>query len=660
MKHPHYQIKPSDFPKMEGAIGKVRNFKLNSDEMRKLSAAVAEASANNSNSPEIIEINSDVEEYRDEFLIVLNNPPEWKLSSIDRSIVAEKLEGRTNDPVRNNICYDLGFGNARNSKRHARYLGLTHSEEFSGTREPWAIDLFAAVTECIDKLFPDIAHEIYNDAERNKLWAGIINAKSRIEAMRLAETSLMAALLAYHGDWFNCGTPGYAWVMTISWWLMHATRKEPVRHAITTYGKDCANTHMVQRRKHEKTIKALMRLFECLPEKQKARDSTVFPTGNVERKAYSFAFLDKGIFYSLFASAIWCVFDCYKGLRNNYLMAAAFLVNVVMSESPDHFWRICNGLLVDERLVGGLSVKDCDPFAFGHSFALEIFKRKKGCNYPVHQRHIPNLYGSPPTLEQISRSMRACVILMQELYQLDDWNIAQTLHYYGKSTYYLVQECYGAGPLTAMHIIGVGACLKLFPISFLDAAEIGVSTRVWRFLKWGFGYQDCCAYEDMGVLLRAVAVTLDISMMQAEELCCVLYKTMCPSNADYDLERCKIDFLKDKMDVKGRNGRGDVIYRGMQLYRLNEKRALYRLSSSGVLTLAPDLVHEDLFKRVTYVPVDGFWNTKPKDGRKFHYKRSSKSLRIPSVKHYFMSVECSSEEDPDWDNNDSIDGNGSA
>ena len=608
-----------------------------------MKAAVARANkrVQGQNTTRLVEVKMEDDRYDDEYLKVRNNIPEHLLKRIDRDLVKEKLATRKADPNRNNICFDLGFCGSRNSKRDPDFMGLTHSNVHDGTKEQWAKDLLAATTSVMDELFPEVSDQIYNDTERNECFAKTIDPSSRIESLRMAASS-QTQLVWRHRDDQNCKTLGYAWVFNLSWMLFNVEGDNLDRHSLITYGKNFVNTCMEQRKKHRCAIDVLTRLYGSVPEVMKKRDSSVFPSEGSDRKAYPFAFLDKTIFYSLFASAISRVFDKYCGLRANLLMACALLYNVVMCECPDHFWHICDDLVEDPTFLTPSGLYGCDPYVFAHEFAMEIFHRKrrskkskprKKATYPTQQRHMPAVC-SPPTFEQTKKSVAFIATLVNELGQLVDWNIANVLHYYGRTVEHLVQSSFGAGHLTAMHIIGTGSCLGLFPQGFLEVAEMGKTTRTWLFFKWAFGYSDINAYQETNTLMRAVAVALRIPIMQVEELCCLLCKLLSPRRRGYQRRQCRIDFGKCTFDFKKLKF-GDVVYRDMILFSVSQHGSLYGLDRDGKKIPRHALLREDCFGQVVYQPIAEFWSMKC--GRTFHYKRHHNSVKVTNIKHYFIS-----------------------
>ena len=636
MRHPHYQVFRS--------VVKGRNLDL----LRLKTSQVQGA--------QLIEIRASDPFYCDDCLRVVNNPD---LSRINKDIIMEKLTACGKDAERNNICLDLGFSGQRNSRRVSEYFGIARPNLMSHTLENWSKDLFVALTITRRDLFPAVTNEIYNDKDRNSMFANQIETDNDNEAIRLAETYSVEmfdaeemgacdeekhskyAIINFHSDNANCMTAGYSWVGSYSWWCLR--RGELVRQAAISYGKSVVNEYMVDLAKHKDAITLHCRVFDCLPRKMQSQGSDIFSKKG-KRIAYKFAFLDKGIFYSLFASAMQQVFICYPLLSYDLLMVSAFLANVVMSEIPDHFWMICKSLLKDAKAVGGLNITSCDPIDFGNAFKDEIFLRKvTGVTYPTTQRHPPAV-NSPPSKDQMCASIRSIATLIRELrlVKMKIDNIATALHFYGKANEYLVEKAFGAGHLTSMHIIGVAACIGAMPPLFLCVAEIGISTRPWKFLQWAFGYDNEAAYD--GVLLRAIATVCGISIMAAEELCCFVTKCFTSGNPGYELLPCQIEFAKVHIILpKGRFG--DVVYPDMKLFRIHQQR-VYHLDLHGKFLPATELLSDSLFSRVTYVSLDGFWSRAYNNRRSYHYKRNRNGRKLLELKDYFLQDDDQEEYSP--------------
>jgi len=70
--------------------------------------------------------------------------------------------------------------------------------------------------------------------------------------------------------------------------------------------------------------------------------------------------------------------------------------------------------------------------------------------------------------------------------------MAQDCHYYCLAVGRLVQTVehggvFEAGPLTAQHLLGVGSMVGLFPLAFLDHAQVGATTKTYSYLRDEYG-----------------------------------------------------------------------------------------------------------------------------------------------------------------------------
>jgi hypothetical protein len=352
--------------------------------------------------------------------------------------------------------------------------------------------------------------------------------------------------------------------------------------------------------------------------------------------------LDKGVFYSSFASATTLVFEKHPCLKHNLLMACAFLANVCMSESPDHFWRICSEMCND-----ACPILRTDPYEFGFAFMEEIFNRKEGkkiVSYPVKQRHQPAV-NHRPSREQMDKTINCIAQLIQELRvkEAEITNTASAMHFYGKATDFLVAGAFGAGHLTAMHVLGVATCLRLMPPRFLSVAEVGITTKSWEFLKWAFGYDEATAYDDTNVLLRALAATLSIPIMLSEDLICVGTKTVAPTSKIMAQTKCSMDFVRCPINLGKKGKAGDVIYRKMKLFRLNQDCKVYYLTCNGTLLPAKPLLHENLALDFIFIRNPKFWSRARVNG-KYHYK-GPRPRGCNSIREYFVKKDDDDDED---------------
>ena len=628
LKHGHCQIRGAEIPEL---LKRVNHANRHSK----------------SEQTKVTRIRRYVRKFEDDFITVVNQPPKRTTDLLDWNTIASKLQFCDKDENRNNKSIDLGHCGSRNQSRQPRHLGLTVSNRFKWTMEPWSKAIFVGMTEVIDLVMPNAKDTIYPDPERNSFWSNEIHEKNRCEALRLGRTNEDTELLAYHRDVGNCDTEGYAYVATIS--RCHIDQKSglPVRDAVTVYGKKVADKYMAKRKKHRVTIECVKRFWETkVPQFVKSQGSEVFVDASrspMLRAAYDFSFADKIIYYSLFASAIELLCQTYACLRNNLGIVAALLTCVVMSESPDHFWHIMQDLIKSPRAFTDTPFYAMNEYDFAYELAVEFFKRKKHSGndttekpvtYPVHRKHIPAV-NTPPSFDSMKRGVDAVIVLVKECRILPDVHTTNIYSYYGRAVDFLAEHCHGGGHLTAMHIIGVAACLKILPPSFVNVAEVGVSTRTWEFLKWAFGYIDETVHKDMRDLLRALAVLLDITVRQAEELLCLFARGNSPHSTQIMRQPCEINFDNPELPLQFRssNGFGDVVYARMFVYNFTDGQDMYFIDCDGKWLKYDGLLRESLFDAVIYHAVDDFWTRK--GSRPYAPRRSSVHPKIQTVQTYF-------------------------
>lgn len=584
MQHAHYQILPSQLKKFKASV------------------RTADLVVGKVNAVRLIEVPPSMQQHQDDFITVINNLDSHVILNLDKARIAEELkEGRV-DPSRGNKYIDLGFTGDQNSHRDPDDLGLTKPGKHSQTDAPWSAHLFATFTSIIGNIFP--GQPIYNDSKRNELFSNDIAKDNIIESMRMSETDVSGVLVDIHSD-DNCSL--YSHVVTISWPQQRADGTV-VRHAVTAYGRDCVRRHMEAREKHKDAIGMLERVYQVLPEIVKRRDTSIFPEGNQLKKKHSLTLLDTGILYSLYASAIFRVFNACPSMKENLDYACAFFANVAsdsLNEHPEQFWHICSSVVANPRDFSFGSPKKpaskLSPVLFACALASELSAQTRS-NVPACRK-------------KMEKQIAVLRTLFKELRQLKvKWNTANTLHCYGRSSQYLVENMPGYCHLKAMSVLGVGACVGLCPPSFLEVAEMGTTTNTWNFFKQAFGYKEQTAYQESTTMMRAASTKIGIPLVQIWELCCYAARIESPRHC-----RVSTVSLRNLTKAKGA-GAGTVIHRDMQLFHLRQGGTLFGLDRQGVIRLAPMLIDDHLFDMAKGMELSKFWSRRFQSKRTFHYR----------------------------------------
>ena len=633
MNNFHYQIKRDELPTLLKAV------ETANDRLQGGAKTVS-----------LVIVPSTQDSFSDAFFEVLNNPSPEVLSDIQWGTMEQILRSCSEDPVRGNKCADFGYTSGHNSRREEECDGLVRSRVHKDTRTPEISALLLGATRAIRVSFPEAALTTYNDGERNAALADKLAHGNIVEAARVARTNNDTLLLRPHVDDGNCLTPQYAKVACFS--RYHVVDGVLVRDALITYGKKEGNKHMRERDFYGTAVLAATRLYDKLSPMQRNLDCSAFPIDQ-ERVEHPFCFLDKGCFYSTLASGIQRVFDKYTSLGTCPRMAAAFLVPVVMSESVDHYYKICEELLENESMFLGMQIEHLSALQVGVAITQEIFRRKRHSGkkepdvqvaYSVAQRHAPAV-NKPPTEDQVKGSIDIIEKLIRQLRLRIDWNPTLVTHYYGITVEYLYTYAFGAGHLTAQTIIGVAACLGLFPVAFYEMAEIGVSTRTFKFLVWAFGFSKDpkIAYQQTHCLLRAIAVKLNMSVKKAEELLCTLAKAKAPRRKGYERTPCTIEF--DTCDFElARLGRFcDVVYLRQYIYQLVDG-CMYYVDCNGVTKQQQGLLTDTVLSTIATAPDKVFWGRR--FDRSFQGKAATVSRKIEFLGDCFATKKRSDDYDP--------------
>jgi hypothetical protein len=556
---------------------------------------------------DLVEIHAEVEHFKDDFLEVTNGRKADNLCKDSWSMLRTRLNPDTAllDPTRRNEFCDVGFTGDRCCQRSPQDFGLSHAEMFSGTKDPEIVELFVEMSNILRTRYPHLSEVLYKDDMRQKFWAGKIHARNIIETMRLHSNDYIKSLLAKHKDRFNCDTVQFAFVYTISKFFWNNTHTDVVRHGISTYGKKGADRFMRNMIKFKTPLETLQNLYNVLPEEQKFVTIGLFPANNEKRKVLNGCHIEKGVLYSIYASAMKKLWNKYPCLGVCEGVMAAFYAAIPQSESPEHFYKISAELFEDPFYLSeenGQSVsmlEECQYLQFGHNFALEIHRRAHLKTYTVVQRHQPHL-PSAPTFDQSVKSIECIKELLQHLralkLQLTGRNAA---YYYGIAMEKIKRDVRGAGELVANHVLGVAVWNGDAPLQFGSLAEIAASTKTARFLVEAFNFDREDPNADFIQLLKSVAVLIGRSARVGEEACCLLTKVVKDPTVDFS----KIVFtwedaqeaVREERDgvvvynVKAMNRYCDVVYDDMYLFEI-EGNSVYALDSQGNKQISKPLI----------------------------------------------------------------------
>jgi hypothetical protein len=119
------------------------------------------------------------------------------------------------------------------------------------------------------------------------------------------------------------------------------------------------------------------------------------------------------------------------------------------------------------------------------------------------------------SIENFIRLHKACALL--------DPKLASDGHYYARAVATLVQGystsgVYGAGALTAQHLIHIAVLCGFYPPQFICHAEIGETTNSYAYLRNWEGMVD--HLEDTRQLLACLCKMLGVTALVAENIVC--------------------------------------------------------------------------------------------------------------------------------------------
>jgi hypothetical protein len=639
-------------------VQSLRHYHYQQEDIESLETAVAKVNTSDKNrlKLEIIKIHSSQEYFSDGFLSVFNFKIDAVPNILKWSEVSELLSEKAAkvDLIRKNKCRDFGFTGDRNCKRDNNPLGISHADVHAGTKDCRVIGIMIALSVFIQDKFPDLG--IYMDDLRQEHFAGILHRDNIIEAIRVHETDFESSLLSKHMDIFNCLTANYSWVMTLSHFVQLADNTL-VRQGVTTYGKDSANRYMKQLSRFMVPIQAMQKLYNAVPVEMRDISIAIFPEEQNPRRVLPFCHVDKGVLYSLVASAmqrLWCK---YAVLQTSLEMAAAFYSAIPRSECFDHFWQVCdllfeNGMALCDRNNSSISIESVEKYyEFGFALHMHIYKMSLNAPYHTKQRHQPHC-NMEPDFEKSKSSMDCLITLLQQLHTLRGASCTgQNMFMYYEIAFEIIRrDVHGAGFLTANHVLGPMAYNQDAPAKFAEYADIARSTGTADFLLDAFGLSRDDPHSDFRQLLKALAASLGISVREAEELCCLLKKVLESvdptvvnfANIDfvYEVGGERFRMLPDgtnvyNIDYKSVTRYADVVYAKMLLLTYVDGK-IHALDKSGVVKCVQPMIFDAPSLEWISLAVDYWDSNKRCFKRSFDYKRSSRN-KITYLGEYFTS-----------------------
>ena len=585
--------------------------------------------------------------YEDEFLSVCNNLrlPIAKILKFPQ-LRCQLLAKGFRDKDRHHVCMDIGYTGYRNSKRTDDTSGVSKPEKFKLTDEHWAKQSLLDATSLVDKLVHGCFHKLRKNLPgnkihfhpgRNEFGAGKIIAGNRFESGRMAQGSTKN-----HFDKHNCKQ--FSHVVGFSCPAYNFDASELHRYVLVLYCKKDVLAAYERFNFYSPIVESVKDYYDTLPEELKSFSSQqLVPVGG-KKYTTDIPHTLKVLTYSNYRNAIELVLNSYPRLRQPVFLDA-FLVAIPMdSGCLDHYIDVCKEL-AESGTINGIPLPDCEPVQICLYLEESLHDRKlRKANsnkkkkdrdpsllplaYDSCQRIQPNFWISRDKFnrEEVKQLMIHSLSTMSCLYKhlANTTNVeTEVERYYELVVSYISKQVqlgkpggvYGAGSLTAQHVVGVASVMLYFPVEFLTVAEVATGTDTWKFLKEHHGFTDEMYCEQAPTLLKAIAHRCSISLFHAEEMLCSWKQH------------------HQRSSVKRYH---DTFFPGFNVYQYDETiKALRSLEIDGTMNLAEPVLNA-YFENVAAFGCDSnFWNMiKPKNG-KFYSKKKARTRKHRLCESFF-------------------------
>ena len=426
------------------------------------------------------------------------------------------------DKSRGNRCIDVGFASDLSTKRDDsdEWGGLAVPNPLKYSKSPIFIQALVGMSNMISHACPqEMVGKVFADLKRQRLFAGKLGPGNLIEALRVALTNENHLVLP-HVDKHNCESEFFQGVINYSCWLQLSDGKW-WRLSIIGYSRRSCAGALRRRDLYWPLVERIASFYESMPAERKVISSALLVDANSNEARHLPPHSNKCVFYSVYV-------DCLRRLQAKYNFSIwhllAMLTNTVASESPDFFVAATKHYLSltgkDEKCVGSLCYLDLAISFYDRIFDDKEKRQLAGTPTPG-QRHQPHNNRRQPrsvlvkSIHNFFALYDACLLL--------DKKLSSDAHYFARAVGTLVQGCdvtgvYGAGPLTAQHLVHISVLCGCLPVQFIRQAEIGEKTGSYAYLARWEGLVD--HQEDTRQLLACVCCRLGISSFVAENLVC--------------------------------------------------------------------------------------------------------------------------------------------
>ncbi len=548
--------------------------------------------------PNVIVLPPD-KDFRDDFLLVRNNPSPELVQSLDFRMIAKfvlenfSAEKKGQKNVRNTPKIDLGTTGHINSKRDEFGLGLARPYRHAHTDSPQGRAILGGSSDAFKRVFHDEAHLYFCDEERNRIFSNSHVQHSITEAMVALLADLMVRGVAVCYDYLKAHTdaqndkkdPRYRGAIGFSQLLYNEEEDSAQRSGIVLYGKLSAGDFMHRLGVYGPLLEEMYDTWDNLPVWQKTADHTLIPGPNEPMgRTLPAPHSQKTVLYSVFADTIDFFLSRFPELAEHHIFVAGLLFCTTVSNCPQHFWfemrKVAEQGSIEDFTISGKQPMDVIVELYDHLFRVKSGERTKAGDYVPTPRHQP-CHNHRATKVQILNSVSVIARVVRDLRRIPESELKDDpAFFYHGSTMVLIRPCttdrivdlttetsdcgvYSAGPLIAQHIIGTAACLQVIPGVLALHAHIGPTTTTWEYYAKKYKLHEGKQVDHSDIILLAASSYLGIFPVQAEELACLNAKKATVSKyKTHDFIGCGgclyIPEPGKKGDIQRINGNGEI------------------------------------------------------------------------------------------------------
>jgi hypothetical protein len=440
------------------------------------------------------------------------------------ALAEEVLNSEQLDEARGNKFVDTGFSSDQNSKRSSLHGGVATPNKLKRTGEKIFQDGMLGLTELCDLACqPKSKGKVFVDSKREKLCAGSLVAGNRVEAFRAALTNSSARIVDCHADNHNDTSPYFQGVITYSKWLL-LSDGDWWRLTLIGYSRKSLRGFVRRRDLYMPLVERVFSYYQAMPDSRKFITPALLDFSDCDDTVSSKRIkphANKCVYYSIF---VHCISRLQRTLKLSVWHVLALVYNTISSETPDYFVTVTKEFLTSTPSLL-LMYRSLSPIGLATRFYCRIFdlkeKHKRDGSAVPGQRHQPH-YNTRQPDSTVSKSVLNFFRLYLAFQHLDDY-LASDPHYYSKAVGILVDSyattgVYGAGGLTAQHLIHIGVLCGLFPRPLMLHAEIGANTNSYTYLH---DWERLTEHkEDTRQLLGCLSNRLELPALVTENIVC--------------------------------------------------------------------------------------------------------------------------------------------